>query len=147
MMGDDNTFALKSKALVDDYTTLLDARQGQEWLSLFASDGYYAVLRRMEHEEGNNVLIVGEDMKRLRGRISSALERDLRNSVHMHSGVRANRDNMTCTATFALWSDGLPVYAGRYEFQLTYEEDRLLIKKCTVILDNKIVESPIYFPI
>ncbi|MGX9936540.1 hypothetical protein ACVFVO_14220 [Advenella kashmirensis] len=147
MMDDDITFMMKIKTLIDEYSNLLDTRQGQEWLALFSSDGYYAVLRRIEHEDGNNVLIVGEDMKRLRGRISSAVERDLRNSVHMYSGVRANKEDMSCTASFALWTDGLPVYAGRYEIQLKDEMDQLLIKKCTVILDNKIIESPIYFPI
>jgi len=130
---------------IDEYVCALDERRGQDWLALFADDGYYAVLRHTEYVTGNNVLIIGEDMKRLRGRIASGFERDRRRTVHSVSGVRG--DATRCRAAFALWSDGLPMYAGRYEMELVSVEGQLRIRKCTVVLDNDIIESPIYNPI
>ncbi len=140
-------FMAQVAELMDEYASALDMRRGDDWLTLFASTGYYAVLRRIEYVEGNNVLLVGEDMKRLRARMSSALERDRRSTVHMLGGIRGNEADMRCTAAFALWFDGLPVYAGRYEIQLCREEGQLRIAKCSVVLDNKVVEAPVYFPI
>src|SRR5690606_21170093 len=84
-----------------EYVCALDERRGQDWLALFADDGYYAVLRHTEYVTGNNVLIIGEDMKRLRGRIASGFERDRRRTVHSVSGVRG--DATRCRAAFALW--------------------------------------------
>lgn len=57
------------RALLEDYIGRLDRRDFAGWLELFAPDGYYAVLRNIEYEAGNNVLLVGEDMRRLRARI------------------------------------------------------------------------------
>lgn len=132
---------------IDEYVCALDERRGQDWLSLFVDDGYYAVLRQAEYATGNNVLLIGEDMKRLKARVASGFERDKRRTVHTVSGVRGDADGTHCRAAFALWSDGLPSYAGRYEMSLASTEGGLRIQKCTVVLDNDIVESPIYNPI
>ena len=140
-------FELGVVRLFDEFVCSLDERRGDDWLSLFSDQGYYAVLRRVEYEDGNNVLIVGEDMKRLRARMSSALERDLRRTVHVLSGIRSSEASMTCAAAFAVWFDGLPMYAGRYVINVVDQDGVLRIAKCSVVLDNKVIESPIYFPI
>lgn len=134
-------------ALVDDYVCTLDRRLGAAWLDLFTADGYYLVAREAELEAGNNVLIIGEDMKRLRARISSGRERDRRRTVHAVSGVRTNADASHATASFAVWIDGVPAYSGAYLMDLVRGERGLLIRRCQVVLFGEIVHTPIFLPI
>ncbi len=140
-------FATSVAELVDTYIAALDQRHFDEWLGLHAGDGYYAVLRRIEFNTGSNLLLVGEDMKRLRGRISSGETRDQRRTVHVVGWVRAEQPALTASAAFALWMDGIPAYAGTYEFQLTTAGAALRLQKCTVVLDNQLIKEPIYLPI
>jgi 3-phenylpropionate/cinnamic acid dioxygenase small subunit len=135
--------------LVDDYVCLLDRRDGDAWLALFSADGYYVTVREVELEQGNNVLIIGEDMKRLRGRIASGLERDMRRAVHTVSGVRANAgaDPTHATASFTVWLDGAPTYAGVYLIDLVRVDGHLRIRQCQAVLQGDIVHSPIFLPI
>jgi len=140
-------FSASLRALVDDYVAALDARRFDDWLGLYAEGGYYAVLRRVEHEADNNVVLVGEDMKRLRGRVSSGAQRDKRRMVHMIGWVRGDQTSSTATAGFALWLDGTPAYAGQYEMTLANGDGRLRIQRCTVVLDNPMIREPIYLPI
>jgi 3-phenylpropionate/cinnamic acid dioxygenase small subunit len=137
--------------LVDDYVCRLDRRQGDAWLQLFAPNGYYATLREVELEQANNVLIIGEDLKRLKGRIASGLERDLRRTVHGVSGVRANAatgaDATHATASFTVWFDGKPTYAGVYLLDLVRIEGQLRIRRCQAVLQVDVVHTPIFLPI
>lgn len=140
-------FNASLRSLVDNYVAALDARRFDDWLALYAEGGYYAVIRRAEHEANNNVVLVGEDMKRLRGRISSGTQRDKRRMVHMVGWIRGDQAAATATAGFALWLDGTPAYAGQYELSLANGDGRLRIKRCTVVLDNPMIREPIYLPI
>ena len=133
------------RELIDAFAASLDGRRLDEWLSLFTEDGYYACARRVEFEQGNNVVLIGEDMKRLRARCKSGLIQDKRRMVHMINGVRA--DGATATAVFALWYDGVATYAGHYQFDLAHSGLKLMIRRCTAILDNEVITAPIYLPI
>jgi 3-phenylpropionate/cinnamic acid dioxygenase small subunit len=133
--------------IVDAYTSALDCGEMDAWLGLFAADGYYAVVRYVEFIQDNNVLLIGEDMKRLRARIESGRERDRRRMVHMVSGIRVEAAPLQATASFAMWYDGIPGYAGHYRLQLAREGDGLRIRQCTVVLDNDVIHTPIYMPI
>lgn len=140
-------FDARVRTLVDAYIVALDRRRFDDWLGLFAEDGYYAALRRVEHEKGSNVLLVGEDVKRLGARIDSGRERDLRRTVHTVAWVSVDESALRGTAAFALWMDGAPTYAGTYEFDFVDTDAKLRISKCTAVIDNKTVTDPIYMPI
>ncbi|MNV44091.1 Ring hydroxylating beta subunit [compost metagenome] len=133
--------------LVDDFVCLLDQRNGAAWLELFTPDGYYVVLREVELEQANNVLIIGEDLKRLRGRISSGLERDKRRMVHSVCGVRTNADASRASASFTVWYDSVPTYSGTYLLDLVQVDGRLRIRQCQVVLHCDVVHTPIFLPI
>lgn len=135
------------RALIDAYTGALDMRELDSWLALFSEDGYYACLRWVEDQQGNNVVLIGEDMKRLRARVQAGASQDRRRMVHATSAVRVSPQGDAASAVFALWYDGLATYAGRYRLELKREGPRLLIRRCTVILDNEIITTPIYMPI
>jgi 3-phenylpropionate/cinnamic acid dioxygenase small subunit len=105
------------------------------------------VLRQLELIEDNNVVLIGEDMKRLRARIASGKDRDKRRTVHSVSGVRVSATGDEISAAFGLWYDGIPTYAGRYLFEMSGAGDARRIGKCTVVLDNEVIRAPIYMPI
>ena len=67
----DSSFPQRVEALVRDFICRLDRREYDAWMNNFAADGYYAVLRSIELLDGDNVLLVGEDMKRLSAQIQS----------------------------------------------------------------------------
>jgi len=133
--------------LLDEYVLCLDRRLGADWLRLFSDDGYYLVIREKEYLQDNNVLIVGEDMKRLRARIESGLLRDERRMAHSISGVRANADASRATATFTVWIEDRPAYSGVYRLQLLRLSGQLRIQRCEAILFCDIVHTPIFLPI
>jgi len=133
--------------LIEQYVATLDRREFDVWLGLFTADGYYAVIREVELRQDNNVVLIGEDMKRLGGRISSGRERDLRRTVHMISGVRVAQGGEEASAAFALWYDGISTYAGRYLFKLERGGAGPRIRHVTVVLDNDMIHQPIYMPI
>ena len=147
LRGNDRT--ADARDLFDTFVARLDRGEFDAWLELFAADGYYALLRHLELIQDNNVVLIGEDMKRLRARIASGKDRDRRRTVHMVSGVRVAADGAEASAAFALWYDGIPTYAGRYLLELdgaaTGNAGR--IRRCTVVLDNDIITAPIYMPI
>jgi 3-phenylpropionate/cinnamic acid dioxygenase small subunit len=136
-----------ARDFVDTFVSTLDRAEFDQWLELFAADGYYAVLRQLELVQDNNVVLIGEDMKRLRARIASGRDRDKRRTVHSVSGVRVAAAGDEISAAFTLWYDGIPTYAGRYLFAVTGTGDAVRIRKCTVVLDNDIIRAPIYMPI
>ena len=146
-MTDANPSLAAARDLVDTFVATLDRDEFDAWLGLFADDGYYAVLRQLELIQDNNVVLIGEDMKRLRARIESGRERDKRRTVHMVSGVRVAAGGNEVSAAFALWYDGIPTYSGRYLFELSGASGAWRIRKCTVVLDNDIIRAPIYMPI
>lgn len=146
-MATHETTVAAVRALLDEFILTLDRREFDAWLALFTADGYYAVLREVELRKGNNVVLIGEDMKRLRGRVSSGVDRDLRRTVHMVSGLRVADDGGEASASFALWYDGISTYAGRYQFVLAGEGPALRLKHVTVVLDNEMIHQPIYLPI
>lgn len=143
----DKVFLESVEALLKDYVGKLDRREFDAWIRLFDSDGYYAVIRDIEQRDGDNVLLVGEDMKRLSGRISSGVTRDLRRTVHCIGWAVANTAEHKATASFTLWLDGCPSTAGRYELEFVRGAGPLKVKKCTVVLDTIDIIDTIYLPI
>jgi 3-phenylpropionate/cinnamic acid dioxygenase small subunit len=134
------------RELLDQYGSCLDRGEFEQWLAMFTADGYYAVLREEELKQDNNVVLIGEDMKRLVARIQSGAERDKRRMVHMWSGVRVD-GAAKASASFAMWYDGIPAYAGRVLLELASDESGLRIRHCTIVLHNDLVHVPIYMPI
>ena len=134
------------RELVLRYIAALDNRDFDAWLALYGENGYYAVLRRVELDAGNNLLLVGEDMKRLRGRVEAGVVRDLRRTVHTVGWVRMQGADLA-NAAFTLWIDGTPAYAGEYRFVLEMTPNGLRIARCTAIIDNEMIRQPIFLPI
>lgn len=143
----DNVRDRQVEELVDDFVCLLDRRDGDAWLNLFTEDGYYVVVREKELLQGNNVLIIGEDMKRLRARVISGLERDSRRMVHAISGVRTNADVSHATASFMVWCDGVPTYSGVYLIDLARSDGALRIRECRAVLYGEIVHTAVFLPV
>ncbi len=123
----------------------LDRRRFDDWLSIFTEDGYYAVLREIEKRAGNNVLLVGEDMRRLRARVESGVTRDRRRMLHTIGWHDFDAAKQTLVAGFTLWLDGRPSISGQYEMETN--EDATRIRSCTVVLDGRDISDTIYLPI
>lgn len=140
-------FQAAVEATMQTYIRLLDQNAFEEWLGLFGEDGYYAVLRDIEYKEGDNVLLIGEDLRRLSARIDSGRTRDLRRRMHAICWTQAQVENMTAQAGFMVWLNGSPSTCGRYELEFTAEEDGLNIRNCTVVLDTIDIIDTIYLPI
>lgn len=137
-----------AQALLGRYISALDRRDFPSWLDLYHPDGFYAVMRRTEYETGNNVLLVGEDLRRLRARFESGETRDRRRMLHSIAWINAGEVENTILAGFTLWLDGRPSTCGRYEMALTPDADGgLRIQRCTVILDGDVIQDTIYLPI
>lgn len=143
----DDSFLQRVHAFVQRYVSLLDRREYETWITLFAEVGYYEVLRNIELLEGDNVVLVGENMQRLSGRISSGVTRDLRRSVHCLGWTIADVEKNKATASFALWLDGRPSTAGRYELDFASQAEPLKLLRCTVVLDTIDILDTIYLPI
>ncbi len=128
---------------------LLDDRKFDAWLALFADDGYYAVMQRANYEKNDNVLVLGEDLKRLKARLISGVKLDVRSTSHFVSCVQcASADGVTtASANFALWRDGIPSFAGRYHVELRSGGADIRIVRWVVVLDNKVVSETVYLPI
>lgn len=143
----DDTFLPRVGAFMQTYIGHLDRREFKNWIKLFADDGYYSVLRNIEMLDGDNVLLVGENLKRLSGRLESGETRDLRRMVHAIGWIVGDAAQHKATASFMLWLDGKPSTAGRYELEFSPGSDPLAIAKCTVVLDTIDIIDTIYLPI
>lgn len=134
-------------ALMQDYIRGLDRRAFDDWLGLFDAEGYYAVLRDIEYQDGNNVLLVGENMRRLSGRIESGKTRDTRRMMHVICWQEANAAAATAVVGFMVWLDGTPSTCGRYELDLVEIDGALKIRTCTTVIDTIDIRDTIYLPI
>jgi len=131
---------------------LLDNRKFADWIAAFAEDGYYEVVQRSNFERNDNLLIVGEDLKRLKARLVSGEKLDPRHSVHMLFGAQCSPEGggngkVSVSSNFAVWRDGVPSFAGKYRLELRCKDSEIKISRWTVVLDNKIITETIYLPI
>ena len=105
---------------------LLDNRKFSEWLALFADGGYYEVLQRANFDNNDNLVIVGEDLKRLNARLVAGEKLDRRSSVHILFGAQCEppegNGKISACSNFAMWRDGMPSFAGRYYLKLQCDE-------------------------
>lgn len=134
-------------SIMQTYIRLLDQNSFDEWLGLFAEDGYYSVLRDIEYKDGDNVLLIGEDMRRLTARIESGRTRDLRRRMHAICWTHANAAELTAQAGFMVWLNGRPSTCGRYELRFSVTDGNLAIRNCTAVLDTIDILDTIYLPI
>jgi hypothetical protein len=105
--------------LLDRYVTCLDERRFDEWLDLFADDAFYSMLLHKDYVQDTNMLAIGEDKKRLAGRIEVAqgIERDL--VTHMLTAVTAEEAKdgaaaVRASANFAVIRKGAIHCSGRW---------------------------------
>ncbi|MAO93569.1 MULTISPECIES: hypothetical protein [unclassified Hwanghaeella] len=137
-----------ARLLLDRYISALDQRDFQAWLNLYHPEGFYAVLRRTEYETGNNVLLVGEDLRRLRARFESGESRDKRRMLHSIAWIVEGKEEGSILAGFTLWLDGRPSNCGCYEMRLVQDDQgQMKIRRCTVILDGDVIQDTVYLPI
>lgn len=131
--------------LLGRYARRLDDEDFEGWLDLFADDSYYSVIHHTDFAKGNNFVIVGEKKEKLRQRVLAAAEEDRRRSTHLLTGIEA--DNGAAIANFALLKDGALIFAGRYLVEFTGRNGTTKINRCTVVLDNAVVEDVVFMPI
>lgn len=81
------SFKAQALELLDRSAMPLDERRFDKWLELFDDDPWYAMLLHKDYVADNNLLAIGEDKKRLAGRIEVGqnVERDL--TTHLLSAV------------------------------------------------------------
>lgn len=127
------------------YARRLDDGDFEGWLSLFADDAYYSVIHHADHAKGNNFVIVGEKKEKLRQRVLAAAEEDRRRTTHLLTGIEV--ENGTAIANFALLRDGALTFAGRYLMEFAGDGDALTIRRCTVVLDNAVINDVVFMPI
>jgi 3-phenylpropionate/cinnamic acid dioxygenase small subunit len=138
--------------LFDRYVTCLDERRFDEWLDLFADDAFYSMLLHKDYVQDTNMLAIGEDKKRLAGRIEVAqgIERDL--VTHMLTAVTAEEAKdgggaVRASANFAVIRKGAIHCSGRYRLELARTGAGLKIRRCVVVLNNEVINSTIYLPV
>jgi 3-phenylpropionate/cinnamic acid dioxygenase small subunit len=135
--------------LLDRYVTFLDERRFGEWLDLFADDAYYAMLMHKDYVRDTNMLAIGEDKKRLAGRIEvgQGVERDL--TTHMVSALIAkpNGAGIEASANFTVIRRNALLCAGRYHLELAGNAADMKIRRCTAVLRNELIEGTIYLPV
>ncbi|MFM9969309.1 MAG: aromatic-ring-hydroxylating dioxygenase subunit beta [Burkholderiales bacterium] len=145
-MTDSKTRAL---ALLDRYVTFLDERQFDAWLDLFTEDAWYAMLLHKDFVADNNMLAIGEDKKRLAGRIEVGqnVERDL--TTHLLSAVIASEKNgaLDAFANFAVIRRNQILCSGRYHLLLAGEGEATKIRRCVAVLRNDVIHGTIYLPV
>lgn len=148
-MRDNGPTVQDVREFIEHALRLLDDRRFDDWLALFADDGYYRVMQRDNYERGDNLVLMGEDLRRLGPRIVAGRLLDPRQSVHLLSGLECGNDDglLHASASFALWRDGIPSFAGRYYLELRWDGARTRISRWTAVLDNKVVTETIYLPI
>lgn len=133
--------------LMQSYIRLLDQQRFDEWLTLFDDAGYYAVLRDIEYRDDDNVLLIGEDMRRLSARIDSGKTRDKRRRTHVVCWEDPSTERLSAVVGFMVWLDGRPSSCGRYELSFTAGDGSLKIGSCTAVLDTIDIQDTIYLPI
>ena len=138
--------------LFDRYVTCLDERRFDEWLDLFTEDAYYSMLLHKDYVQDTNMLAIGEDKKRLAGRIEVAqgIERDL--VTHMLTAVTAEETKdagaaVRSAANFAVIRKGAIHCAGRYRLELARTAAGPRIRRCVVVLNNEVINGTIYLPV
>jgi 3-phenylpropionate/cinnamic acid dioxygenase small subunit len=135
--------------LFDRYVTSLDERRFDEWLDLFADDAFYSMMLHKDYVRDTNMLAIGEDKKRLAGRIEvgQGVERDL--VTHMVSAVTAREEGsrVSAAANFAVIRKGAIHCSGRYHVDLVREGADLKIGRCVVVLNNEVIQGTIYLPV
>jgi 3-phenylpropionate/cinnamic acid dioxygenase small subunit len=135
----------KAARLLGQYARRLDDEDFEGWLDLFAENSYYSVIHHKEFTKGTNFVIVGEKKEKLRQRVLAAAEEDHRRSTHLLSGIEAK--NSSAIANFALLKDGALIFAGRYLLEFATENGVTKIHRCTVVLDNAVIEDVVFMPI
>ena len=144
-----STCKAEAADLFDRYVTCLDERRFEEWLDLFAEDAFYSMLLHKDYVLDNNMLAVGEDKKRLAGRIEvgQGVERDL--VTHMVSAVFAREKGagVEASANFAVIRRSAILCSGRYHFELVRTGDDLSIRRAVVVINNDVIQGTIYLPV
>lgn len=131
--------------LLGQYARRLDDEDFEGWLDLFADDSYYSVIHHAEFAKGSNFVIVGEKKEKLRQRVLAAAEEDRRRSTHLVTGIEA--ENNSAIANFALLRNGALTFAGRYLVEFETKGGATKINRCTVVLDNDVIEDVVFMPI
>ncbi len=135
--------------LFDLYVTYLDENRFDEWLALFTDDCYYTMILHRDYVKDNNLVAIGEDKRRLAGRIEvgRTVERDLR--THLLTGVRIDETGpeTLASANFAVLRKGAINCSGRYKMTLVREDGAFRIKRCTAVLNNEVIQGTIYLPV
>ena len=137
------------RELFDDYVTYLDENRFDEWLGLLTDDCYYMMLLHQDYVKGTNMVAIGEDKRRLAGRIEvgQTVERDLR--THLLTAVRVDGagPELSAAANFAVLRKGAVSCSGRYHMTLVRQGGALKIKRCTAVLNDDVIQGTIYLPV
>jgi 3-phenylpropionate/cinnamic acid dioxygenase small subunit len=135
--------------LFDLYVTYLDENRFDEWLNLFTDDCYYTMILHRDYVKDTNLVAIGEDKRRLAGRIEvgRTVERDLR--THLLTGVRIDEagPEIIASANFAVLRKGTISCSGRYKMTIVRENGALRVKRCTAVLNNEVIQGTIYLPV
>jgi len=135
--------------LFDRYVAYLDDRRFDDWLNLFTDDCTYTMLLHRDHVQDTNMVAIGEDKRRLQGRIEVGqdVERDLR--THLLTALRIEEDATAIRASsnFAVLRKGAVNCCGRYHMTLRRADGGLRIERCVVVLDNEVILGTIYLPV
>ena len=135
--------------LFDRYVRFLDDERYDEWLDLFADDGYYGVITHRDYALDTNYVIVGERKSKLADRVRSGARLDRHRRLHLLTAVTRSRagPGPDATANFALFRNGVPTFCGRYLAWLSEAGGGLRIRKWMVVLDNDPISEVVFLPI
>jgi 3-phenylpropionate/cinnamic acid dioxygenase small subunit len=135
--------------LFDDYVTYLDESRFDDWLGLFTDDCAYTMLLHRDYVKDTNMVAIADDKRRLAGRIEvgKTVERDLR--THFLTAVRVAHagPEIRASANFAVLRKGAVACSGRYHMTLLRAGGDLKIKRCTVVLNDDVIQGTIYLPV
>lgn len=135
--------------LLDQYVLALDERRFDDWLRLLADDCYYTMILLEDYVKDTNMVAIGEDKPRLKGRIEvgQGVERDP--TVHLLTGLSVNNDSsgLRASSNFAVLCMGAIKCSGQYHVELVRRDGALLISRMVAVLHANVINGIIYLPV
>lgn len=139
------------ESMVCDYGERLDQRDFERWLELFAAEGTYQVILRSNHERGEPLFLIDEELVRLRRRIKSYAGDLLPATLHLMGRITVDAvdaGRAQARVPGLVLRRGEPVFAGRYFFNAARNDaGKWLIERVLLVLENENIADEIQVPI
>ena len=125
-------------------------RQFEAWLNLFTDDCYYTMILREDFVKNNNMVAIGEDKRKLQGRIEVAENVESEATTHLLSAILLDSispETIEASLNFVVYRKTDLTCTGRYYFSIVPGDNGYKISSCTAVLNNDVIHGTIYLPV